>query len=105
MCFVTGVLPCPQFCGSLMPLHASLQVPHLPMSPSTHKQEVHGGELPPAEGCDSANPDWIEAGRWLERQRDLYRRQKLLLLRVRLMKELLGEGPGRGDDLGQAHRS
>lgn len=67
------------------------------MSPSTHhKQEVHGGELPPAEGCDSANPDWIEAGRWLERQRDLYRRQKLLLLRVRLMKELLGEGQGGG---------
>ncbi|KAI7846416.1 hypothetical protein COHA_000126 [Chlorella ohadii] len=55
-----------------------------------HYKEVHGGELPPAEGCDAGNPDWIEAGRWLERQRDLYRRQKLLLLRVRLMKELLG---------------
>lgn len=38
----------------------------------------------------------MEAGRWLERQRDLYRRQKLLLLRVRLMKELLGEGRHKG---------
>ncbi len=63
---------------------------HSPLC-TTAVQEVHGGELPPAEGCDAGNPDWIEAGRWLERQRDLYRRQKLLLLRVRLMKELLGE--------------
>ena len=68
-------------------------------------QEVHGGELPPAEGCDAGNPDWIEAGRWLERQRDLYRRQKLLLLRVRLMKELLGEGRGAGAGLGAAGRA
>ena len=53
-------------------------------------QEVHGtGEIP-ADFADPAYPDWVEAARWLERQRDLYRRQKLLLVRVRLMKEALG---------------
>jgi hypothetical protein len=53
-------------------------------------QEVHGtGNLPP-DYADPAHPDWVEAARWLERQHDLYRRQKLLLVRVRLIKELLG---------------
>lgn len=33
----------------------------------------------------------MEAGRWLARQRELYERQKLLRVRVRLLKEALGE--------------
>ncbi|PSC68038.1 Replication factor C subunit 5 [Micractinium conductrix] len=55
-------------------------------------REVHGTGEVPADLCDltGEHPDWVEAGRWLERQKDLYRRQKLLLLRVRLMKEVLG---------------
>jgi hypothetical protein len=57
----------------------------------TRLQEVHGsGDIPP-DFADAAHPDWVEAARWLERQRDLYRRQKLLLVRVRLLKQLLGE--------------
>ncbi|KAL4436589.1 hypothetical protein ABPG75_003728 [Micractinium tetrahymenae] len=57
-----------------------------------HYKEVHGsGELPPDLADPSGrHPDWVEAARWLERQRDLYRRQKLLLVRVRLIKEVLG---------------
>lgn len=52
---------------------------------------MHGsGDIPP-DLQDPSHPDWVEAGRWLERQRDLYHRQKLLLLRVRLIKEALGE--------------
>ena len=59
-------------------------------------QEVHGsGDIPP-DFADAARPDWVEAARWLERQRDLYRRQKLLLVRVRLLKQLLGEWGGVG---------
>lgn len=54
-------------------------------------QEVHGTGDIPLDYADGAHPDWVEAARWLERQRDLYRRQKLLLVRVRLIKELLGE--------------
>ena len=60
--------------------------------PCTHTlaQEVHGsGDIPP-DYADPAHPDWVEAGRWLARQRELYRLQKLLLLRVRLIKQLLG---------------
>lgn len=54
-------------------------------------QEVHGsGEIPP-DYRNPEEPDWVEAGRWLERQRFLYGRQKLLLLRVRLIKDALGE--------------
>lgn len=53
-------------------------------------RELHG-EPPPPELADPAHPDWVEAGRWLARQRELYRLQKLLLRRVRLIKELLGE--------------
>lgn len=55
-------------------------------------KEVHGsGEMPPdLSDPTGQHPDWVEAARWLERQRDLYRRQKLLLLRVRLVKEVLG---------------
>lgn len=59
----------------------------LPLLP---RQEVHGsGEIPP-DYRNPTEPDWVEAGRWLERQRELYRRQKLLLVRVRLIKEALG---------------
>lgn len=55
------------------------------------------GELPLDLADPSGqHPDWVEAARWLERQRDLYRRQKLLLVRVRLIKEVLGEGGGLG---------
>ena len=51
---------------------------------------MHGsGEIPP-DYRNPTEPDWVEAGRWLERQRELYRRQKLLLVRVRLIKEALG---------------
>jgi len=51
---------------------------------------VHGtGDIPP-DFSDPAHPDWVEAARWLQRQRELYRLQKLLLLRVRLIKEALG---------------
>ncbi|EFN56282.1 hypothetical protein CHLNCDRAFT_145162 [Chlorella variabilis] len=53
-------------------------------------REVHGsGDIPP-DFADPSHPDWVEAARWLARQRDLYGRQKLLLVRVRLLKELLG---------------
>lgn len=45
----------------------------------------------PAEYWNEERPDWVEASRWLERQRDLYRRQKLTMARVRLLKDFLGE--------------
>lgn len=64
--------------------------------PALPLQEVHGsGEVPPdLSDLQGLHPDWVEASRWLERQRDLYRRQKLLLVRVRLIKEVLGEWAG-----------
>ena len=72
--------------------HTTLLMPHSPPSGATppRLQEVHGsGDIPP-DYADAACPDWVEAGRWLARQRELYRLQKLLLLRVRLIKQLLG---------------
>jgi hypothetical protein len=56
---------------------------------------THGGDacdvnvaLPPDFRSDVA--DWEEAARWVDRQRDLYRRQKLTNVRVRMLKEVLG---------------
>jgi hypothetical protein len=60
-------------------------------------KEINGGEdcdintALPAEYWNEERPDWVEASRWLERQRDLYRRQKLTMARVRLLKDFLGE--------------
>ena len=58
-------------------------------------REAHGGascnlntEFPP--DYEGEDVDWIEAARWLERQRELYRKQKLTNVRVRLLKEVLG---------------
>ncbi len=35
--------------------------------------------------------EWVEASRWLVRQKELYRKQKLTRMRVRLLKGVLGE--------------
>lgn len=63
-------------------------------------KEINGGvncdinvQLP-SEYWNEERPDWVEASRWLERQRDLYRRQKLTMARVRLLKDILGEWDG-----------
>lgn len=59
-------------------------------------REAHGGA-----GCDvgaalppdfrhAARADWVEAARWLGRQRELYEGQRLHALRLRLLKEVLG---------------
>ena len=40
--------------------------------------------------CSEERPDWVEASRWLERQRELYRKQKLTNLKVHLLKHVLG---------------
>ena len=85
-------------CVACCPAPSSPRPPLLLIPPSPPPslppslQEVHGTGEVPADLCDltGEHPDWVEAGRWLERQKDLYRRQKLLLLRVRLMKEVLG---------------
>lgn len=53
-------------------------------------RELHGKPPPPDLRHPGGNARWEEAGRWLERQRDLYWRQKLLAVRVRLLKEVLG---------------
>ena len=34
--------------------------------------------------------DWVEASRWLVRQKELYRKQKLTNMKVRLLKSVLG---------------
>lgn len=78
-------------------------------APAAHRcaavQEVHGsGDIPP-DFADPSHPDWVEAARWLARQRDLYGRQKLLLVRVRLLKELLGECTYCWDQLRHAGRT
>jgi len=60
-------------------------------------KEAHGGEAcdvnvsftPKYENEERA--DWVEASRWLDRQRELYRSQKLTDLRVALLKGVLGE--------------
>ncbi len=57
-------------------------------------QALHDTAEIPADFADPSEPDFVEAGRWLARQRDLYDRQKLLRLRVRLLKEALGGCPG-----------
>ncbi len=56
----------------------------------------------PPDYADASHPEWVEASRWVCRQQELYRRQKLLLSRVRLVKNVLGEysvppGPCWGD--------
>ncbi len=57
---------------------------------------AHGGAacdlaaaLPP-DLAAPGRPDWEEAARWLARQRELYARQKLRAVRVRLLREVLG---------------
>jgi hypothetical protein len=58
---------------------------------------AHGGEACdvcaalPAEYSNNERPDWVEAARWLDRQRELYKKQKLTNARVRMLKEILGK--------------
>ena len=66
-------------------------------------KEFHGGEgcdldetLPPDYKVDGfegeeAKADWIEAARWLDRQRDLYAGEKLTDHRVWMLKKVLGK--------------
>ena len=53
-------------------------------------QELHGTAEIPEDYADPSEPDFVEAGRWLARQKELYAGQKLLRRRVRLLKEALG---------------
>lgn len=52
--------------------------------------ELHGSPPPPNLDYNASNPRWVEAGRWLIRQQELYRKQKLPLVRVRLLKSEVG---------------
>jgi Helicase associated domain len=72
---------------------------HANFHSARHYQEVHKAliepteahpPLPPPDYVNPDRPEWVEAGRWLERQHELYRRQKLSIKRVRLLKEVLG---------------
>ena len=54
-------------------------------------QALHGTAEIPEDFRDSSEPDFVEAARWLARQKDHYLRQKLLHRRVRLLNEALGE--------------
>ena len=66
-------------------------------------KEAHGGaacDLNAALPADYTHPsgsgsggraDWVEAARWVARQRELYAGQKLTDLRLRLLKDVLGE--------------
>lgn len=61
--------------------------------PSRHSlcQEVHGHVDFPPGFRDDDHPDWVEAAAWMLRQQSLYRHQKMPLLHVRVLKEVLGE--------------
>ena len=59
-------------------------------------QELHGTADIASDNCDGY-PDWVEAARWLERNKELYRRQKLPNVRVRLLKEVLGACAAAGE--------
>lgn len=59
-------------------------------------REAHGGaacDIDTALPSDYANADradWVEAARWLQRQKELYAGQKLRAVRVKLVRQVLG---------------
>jgi hypothetical protein len=55
------------------------------------EQEVHGTASIPLDYKNPAEPQWTEAGKWLQRQAKLFRKQKLTDKRYRIMREVLGE--------------
>lgn len=58
-------------------------------APHRHKLETGSAELP-ADYSDPDNAQLTQAARWLARQRELYNRQKLDPVRLRLLKDVLG---------------
>ena len=54
--------------------------------------EGEGEGLLPPEYWSEERADWVEAARWLERQRELYRGEKLTDYRVWALKRVLGVG-------------
>ena len=56
-------------------------------------QEVHGTGHIPEDYRNPAEPGWVEAARWLQRQAKLFRKQKLTDKRYRIIREVLGAPP------------
>ena len=54
-------------------------------------KEVHGTASIPLDYKNPQEPQWVEAGMWLQRQAKLFRKQKLTDKRYRIMREVLGE--------------
>jgi hypothetical protein len=52
---------------------------------------VHGTASIPPEYSNPEEPQWVEAGKWLQRQAKLFRKQKLTDKRYRIMREVLGK--------------
>jgi len=53
-------------------------------------KEVHGTASIPLNYKNPEDPQWVEAGKWLQRQAKLFRKQKLTDKRYRIMREVLG---------------
>ena len=53
---------------------------------------INGTAEIPLDYVSLDEPAWVEGSRWLQRQKALFRRQKLPQNRYRLMKEILGKG-------------